>query len=352
MMHIDGSQGEGGGQVLRSALTCSILSRQPIQITNIRANRAKPGLMAQHLKAVDAAAAISKAEVEGAYLHSKELVFNPGEIRSGRYHFDIGTAGAATLVLQTIFLPLSFASSASSITILGGTHVPWSPCFHFINLHWLPYLIQVGYDAQLTLEQAGFYPKGGGRIDATIRPVRMIQSLHLGERGDLLSIEGISAVANLHASIAERQKRQAVLRLQKAPWKSNAPNIQIKIHQLPSPTKGTLLLILAVFEGGRCCYYGLGELGKPAERVADEAVDALADFLATNGAIDQFLADQLLLPLCLAQEESLFRTSKITQHLLTNANIIQEFQIASIEVDGELNQPGLVRIKPANITKI
>lgn len=347
MLYIDGSQGEGGGQVLRSALTCSILSGQPFHITNIRSRRSKPGLLAQHLKAVDAAAAISQAEVDGAYLHSEELGFSPGEIRSGRYHFDIGTAGAATLVLQTVFLPLSFAASASTITIQGGTHVPWSPCFHYLDLHWMPYLTGVGYDAHLILEQAGFYPRGGGRIDATIRPAGGIHSLCLEERGDLLRISGISAVSNLHPSIAKRQKQQAILRLLKAPWKNSKPEMHIRIAQLPSPAKGTLLLLLAEFEGGQCCYYSLGEIGKPAERVADEAVDALVGFLATDGAIDQYLADQLMLPLCFAQSESKFRTSQITQHLLTNADIISAFLPVQIEINGVSGKPGSICIMPA-----
>lgn len=347
MIEIDGSQGEGGGQVLRTSLALSIITGQAFHMNKIREHRSKPGLMAQHLKSVDAAAAISKARVEGAKLYSSSLTFSPSEIRSGRYRFDIGTAGAATLVLQTILIPLSLAGTASSVIITGGTHVPWSPCFNYLSLQWLHYLQQVGFDARISLDQAGFYPKGGGRISATIRPAKPISPLRLTQRGSLQKIVGISAVANLPLDIAERQRRQALLRLQKLRWGNSTPNIRIKIENLRSPVKGTFLLLLAQFEGGRSCYFALGKLGKPAERVADEAVDALDSFVETDGVIDQYLVDQLLIPLCISKEESEVRTSIITQHTLTNADIIRTFLPASISINGEPGQPGSILIKPA-----
>lgn len=347
---IDGSQGEGGGQVLRSALTLSVITGRAIHITNIRSGRTKPGLRPQHLKSVDAAAAVSKAQVDGAALNATALAFSPKAIRSGRYKMDIGTAGSTSLVLQTIFLPLSLASSASSVIITGGTHVPWSPCYHYLEYHWLPYLQQMGFQAKLSLDQAGFYPPGGGRISATIRPALDIEPLNITRRGSLLRITGISAVANLKKSIADRQKRQAMRRLQSLPWGNRSPEIRIKTITLPSPVKGTFLLLLGEFERGRCCYYGLGELGKPAERVADEAVDALLAFMETDGAVDQYLADQLLLPLCLAKGESQIRTSQVTQHLLTNAAILRAFLPARIEIQGNLGASGLVRVIPARGT--
>jgi RNA 3'-terminal phosphate cyclase (ATP) len=342
LVSIDGSLGEGGGQVLRTALALSIITNRPFEITNIRARRSKPGLMAQHLAAVDAAAAISKAKVDGASLGSSSLTFSPSGIRSGRYKFKISTAGSTSLVVQTIFVPLSLANSASTMIISGGTHVPWSPNFHYLERHWLTYMHQAGFNAQLSLDQAGYFPAGRGRVTATIRPVGRIMPLQLIERGKLKSITGISAVANLDLSIAERQKKQALRRLQNFNWEGRTPDIQIKIIELPSPDKGTLLLLKAQFDGGSCCYNALGAPGKPAERVADDAVDALAAFLETDGVIDQYLADQLLLPLCLSKGESCLRTSKITQHLVTNVAVIDHFLPNRIEILGQLDQPGLV----------
>lgn len=352
MLEIDGSLGEGGGQVLRSALTLSMLTRTPIHLKHIRARRSKPGLMAQHLKAVDAAAAVSHAEVNGAFLGSTSLTFQPGEIRSGRYKFEISTAGSTSLVLQTIFIPLSLGGSASSVMITGGTHVPWAPCYHYLEQQWLPFMRAIGFDAQLKLFQAGFYPQGGGRIDAAVRPAAQITPLRLEARHELLAIEGISAVANLDLSIAERQKRQALRRLSPI-----CPNLHIKITRLPSPGKGTLLFLLARFKpepgaslqtSPQACYYALGERQKPAERVADQAVDALLEFLETDAVIDQYLADQILLPLSFASGASRFRTSRVTQHLLTNAEIIRIFTSTRIEIVGDLGQPGWVEIIPSS----
>ena len=346
LIKIDGAAGEGGGQILRSSLSLSLITGKSLFITNIRAARKKPGLMAQHLTAVKAAARISKASVEGAYLGSRQLHFKPGNVQSGRYIFKIKTAGAATLVLQTVFVPLSLASSSSSVIITGGTHVQWSPCFDYLNFHWLPYLLEIGYDARMTLEQAGYYPKGGGRINSTIRPAVEINSIDLLNRGRLKRITGISAVSNLPTSIAERQKRQAQLRLLKLPWKGNNPNIRIKIERLRSIGKGTFIVILAEFEGGRSCFTSLGKLGKPAERVADDAVDELISFIDSNGTIDPYLADQLILPLSLASTPSRFITSCVTGHLLTNIDVTRAFLPIKIDVIGERDHPGKVYIEP------
>ena len=338
-VEMDGSLGEGGGQVLRTALSLSVLTHQAVQLTNIRARRLKPGLAAQHLEAVQAAAAISQAEVEGANLGSTRLRFAPGAVTPGNYHFKIPTAGAATLVLQTVFLPLCLAGAASSVTIGGGTHVPWSPCYHYLERQWLLALEAMGVEARLTLEQAGFYPQGGGIIQATIQSTARLQPLHLTQRGALLRRRGLSGVANLDADIARRQKHQALRRLEPV-----CRDTKIETLELPSHTKGTFILLLAEFEYSQAAYSALGELGKRAERVADEAVEPLLAFLETDGAIDPCLADQL--PLALADGPSQIRTALVTQHLLTNAAVIRAFLPVKIEVEGELGQAGTVWVEP------
>jgi RNA 3'-terminal phosphate cyclase (ATP) len=350
MIEIDGSLGEGGGQVLRSSLALSVLTHQAVRLRNIRIRRPKPGLAAQHLIAVEAAATICHAEVEGASLGSTRLAFTPGEVRPGTYRFEIPTAGATTLVLQTIFLPLCLAQASSNVAIGGGTHVPWSPCYHYLEQQWLPALKPMGVEARLELEQAGFYPQGGGIIQAVIQPVGKLGALHMTERGALLRMRGISAVANLDADIALRQKLQALRRLEPV-----CGDTQIETLDLPpapsgtrsgSRTRGTFILLLAQFEKSQAAYFALGEPGKRAERVADEAVELLLEFLASDGAIDQFLADQLLLPLALGSGASEIRTSKVTQHLLTNAEVIRAFLPVKIIVDGEIGQPATVRMTP------
>ena len=339
MIDIDGSCGEGGGQVLRSALALAAISGTPVRITNIRARRPKPGLMPQHLKAVEAAAAICSARVEGDRLRSQSLVFEPSALHAGSFHFDIGTAGSTSLVLQTILVPLSLADGASSVTVTGGTHVPWSPCFDYLQMHWLPYVRRIGFNLDLVLDLAGFYPKGGGRVRAAVRPASNLTPLQVLERGALRRIRGLSAVANLDDSVAERQRRQARRRLT-----GRCGTIEIELLRMPSRFRGTLLLLLAEFEQSQCCYYGLGARGKPAEQVADEAVDALEEFFSTDGAIDPYLADQLILPLAYVPGTSELRTAKITQHLLTNAEIVRRFVARPIAVEGTIERPGLVRI--------
>ena len=339
-LSIDGSIGEGGGQVLRTSLALVLITGRAFALNNIRQRRVKPGLMAQHLKAVEAAREVGKATVEGARLGSQSLVFEPTGFYSGEFHYDIGTAGSTSLVLQTILPPLSFAAASSVVTLIGGTHVPWSPCFHYLEMHWLHYMRRIGFDIRLELDAAGFYPRGGGRVVAMVRPASRISPLCLTNRGPLKRIRGISAVANLDLRIAERQKVQAIKRLGDV-----AGQVEFEILSLSSPSKGTLLLLLAEFENSQCCFYGLGALGKPAERVADEAVNELLNLLATDGAIDHYLSDQLLLPLALATGVSEIRTSKVTQHLTTNAEIVEMFIPVSIEIEGKIGQPGSIRIR-------
>jgi RNA 3'-terminal phosphate cyclase (ATP) len=268
------------------------------------------------------------------------LTFVPQEVRAGRYHFDIGTAGSTSLLLQAIFVPLALSKGTSSLLLSGGTHVPNSPCFHYLQLNWLAFMHRIGYEAEITLEQAGFYPAGGGSVRATIRPSRSRRPLNLTSRGVLRKIEGLSGVANLEVEIATRQKHQALRRLE--------PQIKatkIKSIKLPSPGKGTFLLLKADFEHSQCCYYALGAPGKRAEVVADEAVDALEEFLETDGAVDQYMADQLLLPLAFVNESSEIRTARVTQHLMTNAQILRMFLPVEIEIQGDVGKPGTVSVR-------
>ncbi len=355
MIEIDGSMGEGGGQVLRSSLALSILTRQPVMLVNIRAKRPKPGLQPQHLMSVRAAAAICAAQVEGAALHSQYLTFHPGPVRPGDYRFDIGTAGATSLVTQTVFLPLALANHAdqsnqpdqrpvpvqSELTIIGGTHVPHSPSYHYLALNWLPMLNRLGYDADLDMLLAGFYPQGGGEVSAVIRPAQQIAPLDLPERGALKRITGISPVANLDVSIAERQRRQAYDRM-----KARHGKVDIEIVELPARTKGTMLLLLAEFRHTIACYFSLGALGKRAEQVADEACLWMERFLSGTGTVDEYLADQLLLPLAFAEGESRFRTAHVTEHLRTNAAVVEAFGAAEVEIEKDGGREGTVRVRP------
>ncbi|MEW6486888.1 MAG: RNA 3'-terminal phosphate cyclase [Thermodesulfobacteriota bacterium] len=342
MILVDGAMGEGGGQVLRTSLALSLVTGLPFRIERIRAGRPRPGLAAQHLRSVEAAAAAGGARVEGASKGSAALTFAPRGVSPGDYHFDVGTAGAASLVLQTVALPLALAEGASTVGVTGGTHVPWSPSAHYLERQWAWALEQVGARLEVRLARAGFYPRGGGEITARIEPVRGFRPVRWIEPGRLLGVSGISAVANLDPSIAARQARRARERLA-----GLGVPVAVDVQSIDAPSPGTFLFLEAAFEHARCCATGLGERGKPAERVADEAADEIAAFVGSGAAVDPHLADQLLLPLCLAAGESAFTTARVTRHLTTNAAVVRHFLPgAAVEVEGAEGEPGRVRVVP------
>ena len=343
MIEIDGSKGEGGGQILRTALSLSLITGVPFRLRRIRGRRSNPGLRHQHLAALKAAAEISQAKVEGARLGSKRIVFNPGKPLAGEYHFQIGTAGSTSLLFQCIYLPLSFAGGSSSIQIDGGTHVPWSPCFDYLSLNWNHFLRKMGLLIQLELGLAGYYPKGGGKLDAEISHSEDLRGMNLVERGELQRIRCLSLTSNLPEHVGERQAKRASTRLSE-----HAGLLEQSIAQTPSPGIGSTLVLLGEFERSTVCYFGLGAKGKSAETVADEAVDQFQKYLLRDGALDQFLSDQILLPLIFAEGESNFTTSEVTQHILTNADVIQTFTNAHIEISGDLGERGFVHIRPVN----
>jgi len=345
LVRIDGSEGEGGGQMLRTALALSMVTGRPFEIANIRAGREKPGLRPQHLACVKAGAKVCSASVEGAVLGSRSLRFEPGPVKPGTYDFEIKTAGSTSLVLHTLYLPLALAPSRSVVTITGGTHVPFSPSFHYLLHQWAPLMRRIGLDAELTLNRAGYYPEGGGEVRAKVLPSPALRPLVLGPRGRLVRLEGVSAVGGLPRSIADRQRNQSLARLDEEGLAAG-----IEVHEVPSAGKGTFLLLLSAYEGGgRACHDALGALGKRAEKVADEACDGLLAFLRTQGAVDAHAADQLLLPLALASGESSFPVPAVTSHLVTNAQVIQRFVAARVAIEGAPGTPGVVTVHPAPV---
>jgi len=339
---IDAAAGEGGGQVLRSAVTLALLTGSTVSLYNVRANRSPPGVRPQHLQAVAAAARVSDAQVAGLRVGSRQVRFAPGTVRPGDYFFDIGTAGATSLVLQTVYLPLMLAGGPSTVTIAGGTHVPFSPCFHYLDMQWRPFLQRLGLKLGLQMKRAGFYPPGGGLMTAVLEPADSVQPIRLARRGALQAVDGLSAVANLDAEIGLRQRRRALQRLQ-----AEGIPCELDAVSLPAVSAGTVLVLRARCACSQACFFALGRRGKRAEQVADEAVAELLAFLATDGAVDPYLADQLLLPLALAGGPSELTTSRVTTHLCTNGAIIERFMPVTVQVQGAVGEPGTVRVRPA-----
>ncbi|MGH7408036.1 MAG: RNA 3'-terminal phosphate cyclase, partial [Candidatus Methylomirabilales bacterium] len=312
---IDGAYGEGGGQILRTALSLSALLTRPVRIENIRAGRRNPGLQAQHLVALQALGEITRAEVEGARVGATAIRFAPGPVHAGSFRFAVGTAGAVTLVLQAVLLPLAWGDSVSALTITGGTHVPWSPPVPYLEEVLLPALAPAGLHASVELLRWGFYPKGGGEVRVMVRPASgTLRPLTRLTRGMLRAVRGTAAAVRLPRTIAERLQARAEMRLRDL----RVP-VAIEVVEGDGPGPGAHLFLLAEAEGSRAGFAALGERGKPAERVADEACAALGDYLETDGALDPHLADQILPALVLAEGESVFTTTALSPHLLTNA---------------------------------
>ncbi|MCL7451445.1 MAG: RNA 3'-terminal phosphate cyclase [Anaerolineae bacterium] len=344
MIVIDGSYGEGGGQVLRTSLALSAITGQPVRIEHIRAGRRKPGLMPQHLTGVRAATRVCDAQVEGARLNSLELAFAPRSApRAGTYTFDVaqaakgGSAGSVSLIFQTVLLPLALAEGTSELTLRGGTHVAWSPPYDYLKRVYLPTLARMGVQAKVNIRKWGWYPIGGGEVEATIHGLgrASLEAMDLSRRGDLLRVRGLSVSSNLPKHIRVRQEGAALQAL-----RSNGVNARIDAIDAPSKGKGTAVFLWADFENAHAGFTSLGELGKPAEQVAEEAAQELVEFLQAHAALDRHLADQVVLPMALAEGRSSFTTEAVTQHLLTNAWVVNQFFSGRVRVDGQEGEPG------------
>jgi RNA 3'-terminal phosphate cyclase (ATP) len=335
MLHLDGSHGEGGGQILRTALSLAATLEQPVHIADIRAGRAKPGLRPQHLAGVLALARITGAEVAGAELHSRELTFRPRRTRPGNYLFDVaektGSAGSVTLLAQALLPPLLAGGQPSSLTLRGGTHVPWSPPAHYLLHVFLPALAQLGAQVEMTLNRWGWYPRGGGEVGLKISPAPMLSGVEWRTPPDYRDFRAISATSKLPEHVARRQAARLQARL--------GEDLPVDLIQAGGLDPGSIVFLW----GARAGFDGLGARGKPAEKVADEAAEAFLTFRDRGAGVDRHLADQILLYLARARGPSSFITPEITLHLLTNIWVIEQFLGSTFEIKGELGERGEIR---------
>lgn len=326
MIEIDGAQGEGGGQVLRTALALSLITGKAFRITNIRAGRKSPGLLRQHLTAVDAATKISGAAVDGAVLGAGALTFVPGRVRGGDYAFAIGTAGSTMLVLQTVLLPLALAGEPSTIELEGGTHNPSSPPFDFIEQSFLPLLATMGAPIVLELERPGFYPAGGGKIRVAIPPASQLGRLALEERGEIVECRARAVVANLPFNIAEREARTVAETLG---WSAETVEARTMTESIGP---GNTISIVARAENVTNVFTGFGVRGVAAERIAHDAALAAKRYLNSGAAVEEHLADQLLLPMAVGAGGG-FTTTPLSSHATTNIDVIRRFVDVAIDVE-------------------
>lgn len=323
MIEIDGSQGEGGGQVLRTALTLSMITGQPFRISDIRAKRSKPGLMRQHLASVRAAAEISGAKVEGDLLGSTSLTFAPGGIKAGMYEFQIGTAGSSTLVLQTVVPALLYAQGESVVRVSGGTHNSKAPPAEFLQRAYGRAMADMGAQVEFHLERTGFYPAGGGAVRAAVKPLAAWRPLALEARGERREAYAESLVAAVPAGVAKRELDCVASAMG---WSGE----QLRFKTLPDNWgPGNALLITLDHEHATEVFVAFGEKARRAEEVARDAVAQARRFIASGAAVSEHLADQLLVPMALAGGGS-FTMDVLSQHTRTNAEVIARFLPVSI----------------------
>jgi RNA 3'-terminal phosphate cyclase (ATP) len=341
LLTIDGSQGEGGGQVLRSSLALSLVTGKPFAIENIRANRKKPGLMRQHLTAVAAAAEVGRADVQGAHIGSQRLVFRPGKVEAGNYKFSVGTAGSATLVLQTVLPALLMAGAESNLTLEGGTHNPLAPPFDFLAKTYLPLIGRMGPSVEARLVRPGFYPAGGGKFTVRVQPVQHLGRLELVERGESTARRVRALGGNLPRHIAERECRTIA---QETGWDDRCFSIEeVKGSRGP----GNALMIELESEHLTEVFTGFGQLGVRAEDVAKQALRDAREYLAAGAPVGQHLADQLMLPMAigvyLETGGGQFRTMRLTPHSVTHLEIIRTFLEVAVQVENAGGDTCLVR---------
>jgi RNA 3'-terminal phosphate cyclase (ATP) len=331
MITIDGSQGEGGGQVIRTSLALSLVTGQPMRISQIRAGRKTPGLLRQHLTAVRAASEISGASVSGDEIGSRDLVIEPGAVRPGQYTFAIGTAGSATLVLQTVLPALMTASGPSRLVLKGGTHNPWAPPFDFLEKTLLPLLARMGPQIDARLVRPGFYPAGGGEFTVDIHPAPHLAPLELMERGETISRTARALVARLAASIGERE-------LSVVGHKLGWPRESLALERVTNSVgPGNAIILQVECRNVTEVFTGFGQLNVRSEAVAARVVDEVRRWLAAGVPVGEHLADQLLVPMALAGGR--FRTVQPSRHTETNIAVIGQFvgaKITSAEISRDV----------------
>jgi RNA 3'-terminal phosphate cyclase (ATP) len=326
MLTIDGSEGEGGGQILRTSLSLSVVTGRPFRIERIRQGRAKPGLLRQHLTAVMAAAEVGRADVDGAVLHARELVFRPGRVRPGAYRFAIGTAGSACLVLQTVLPMLLLAAGPSTVVLEGGTHNPGAPPFDFLARAFLPRLAAMGARVHAALDRPGFYPAGGGRMTIAIEPTAALQPASVLDRGPIRRQRARALVANLPESIARRELGQVREQLG---WSET--DLEVTVLDGVSRGPGNVLMLEIESAHVTEVFTGFGEPRIRAETVAQRAIDEVHDYLARDVPVGPYLADQLMVPVGLAGGGA-FRTVPLTAHTTTNMTVVRRFLDVAFDV--------------------
>ena len=343
MIEIDGSQGEGGGQIIRSSLALSAVTGKSFHLTNIRAGRKKPGLKRQHVTCVKAAAEICSATVDGAELNANEFTFDPGAIRGGEFHFQVGTAGSTSLVAQTVLPALMLADEPSVVTLQGGTHNPWAPPFDFLQRVFLPQLAKAGPQVNATLDSYGFYPAGGGQFSLEINPQKELNGFDLPQRDAKPRPTVTAVVAKIPITVGDREC-DTIRR--KMTWSQKC----MRVVDVEDPIgAGNVVMIELESENVTELFIGIGKVGIKAEQVARGVLRQAKAYLSLDVPVGEYLADQLMMPMGLAASQgqtSSFRTGPLSMHSKTHIDVLKTFLEIDIDVQEENHESFLVRIAP------
>jgi RNA 3'-phosphate cyclase len=331
MIEIDGSFGEGGGQILRTALSLSAVLGQQVRITNIRARRPRPGLAPSHVTSIEAVAQLCDAEVDNLYPGSKEIVFKPGQLTGGSFEFDVGTAGSISLVLQSCLLPAALSRSTVTVTVKGGTDVNWSPPIDYMRLVHLPILARFGPSCDLEISARGFYPEGGGEVTLEVSPVAKLGGVDLSTRGELLSIQGVAFAQNLPEHVVSRIKHATLKAL------LDFKNVRIDSDIRRGHSTGAGIVLAAVCDCAVVGESALGAKGIRSEALGENCAVDLRETLNSGTSVDEHMQDQILPYMALAEERSVILTDELTEHTKTNMRVIEKLlgrEFAITEKDG------------------
>jgi RNA 3'-terminal phosphate cyclase (ATP) len=345
MIEVDGSIMEGGGQVLRVSVALSAVTKTPIRVINIRAKRQTPGLRAQHLKAVESIARLVNAKTEGLNLGSREITFIPGPIEARNLEVDVGTAGSTSLILQTMMPAMAFATDFTSTTIKGGTNNPMAPPIDFLQMVLFPTLGKMGVHASVELIRRGFYPRGQGTVKMSMTPLTTVLPITLTEFGKVNRISGLAYSSRLPPHVVERMVSTTKSLLLKAGYGDLLIGQEILQPNDPrcaaNPGCG-MILFAELSSGGIISGDTLGALGKPAEKVGEEATQALVEQLRAHAPMDKHVEDQLVIWMALAKGTSVTRVSELTLHSMTCIRVVQNLVNAEFDVEGEIGKSATI----------
>jgi RNA 3'-terminal phosphate cyclase (ATP) len=352
MIEISGDMLEGGGQIVRTSIALAALAGVDVHVSKIRHKRPNPGLQPQHVTAAKALATLCEAETEGLTQGSSDLVFRPKGHISGKFRFDVGTAGSIPLILQALMPCIAYAPGPVELELTGGTDVKWSPSIDYVQLVVLPTVNLMGYQANMTIHRRGHYPKGGGKVTFSTTPPKKLRALTLTKRDQPISLEGISHSVRLPAHVAQRQANAAKEILRKKGY--SELNVTL---ETPPPTQNTHLgagsgitLVAKYANGSNLGADSLGERGKPAEKVGEEAGEKLIEEINSQASFDRHMGDILIPFIAVAEGRSEISVSQITMHTLTNIHVAEKILNVKFQVNGNLGETGAIAVEGTSLT--